>query len=36
VQAGFDCGIGVTGFNNFEEGDILEAFVEDVQSKSIK
>jgi translation initiation factor IF-2 len=36
VQAGFDCGIGVTGFNSFEEGDILEAFVEDVQSKSIK
>jgi translation initiation factor IF-2 len=36
VQAGFDCGIGVTGFNDFEEGDILEAFVEEAQSKSIK
>jgi translation initiation factor IF-2 len=36
VQAGFDCGIGVTGFNDFEEGDILEAFVEEAESKSIK
>jgi translation initiation factor IF-2 len=36
VQAGFECGIGVSGFNDFQEGDLLEAFVEESQSKSIK
>ena len=36
VQAGFECGIGVSGFNDFKEGDLLEAFVEESQSKSIK
>jgi translation initiation factor IF-2 len=36
VQAGFDCGIGVSGFDDFMEGDVLEAFVEEAQSKSIK
>jgi translation initiation factor IF-2 len=36
VQAGFDCGIGVSGFDDFREGDLLEAFVEEAQSKSIK
>ena len=27
VRAGFECGIGLDGFNNFEEGDIIEFFV---------
>jgi translation initiation factor IF-2 len=36
VQAGFECGIGVSGFADFREGDLLEAFVEEAQSKSIK
>jgi translation initiation factor IF-2 len=36
VQAGFECGIGVSGFDDYQEGDLLEAFVEEVQSKSIK
>jgi len=36
VQAGFECGIGVSGFGDYQEGDLLEAFVEEVQSKSIK
>ena len=36
VQAGFECGIGVSGFNDFKEGDLLEAFVEESTSKSIK
>ena len=26
VKAGFDCGIGLAGFQDFEEGDILEAY----------
>ncbi|MDD4858522.1 MAG: translation initiation factor IF-2 [Candidatus Krumholzibacteria bacterium] len=36
VQAGFDCGIGVSGFDDFMEGDLLEAFVEEAKSKSIE
>jgi translation initiation factor IF-2 len=36
VQAGFECGIGVSGFDAYQEGDILEAFVEEATSKSIK
>jgi translation initiation factor IF-2 len=27
VRAGFECGVGLKGFNEFQEGDILEAFV---------
>lgn len=27
VRQGFECGIGVRGFNDFEQGDILECFV---------
>jgi translation initiation factor IF-2 len=27
VRAGFECGIGVKGFEDFQEGDILESFV---------
>ena len=26
VKAGFDCGIGLAGFQDFEEGDVLEAY----------
>lgn len=26
VNAGFECGIGIEGFNQFEEGDIIEAY----------
>jgi len=26
VNAGYECGIGIAGFNNFEEGDIIEAY----------
>lgn len=29
VREGFECGINVRGFENFEEGDILECFVEE-------
>ena len=36
VATGFECGIGLTGFNDFREGDTLEAFVEEVQSKRIE
>jgi translation initiation factor IF-2 len=26
VRSGFECGIAVQGFQNFEEGDILQAY----------
>jgi translation initiation factor IF-2 len=26
VKAGFECGIGLTGFNDYEEGDIIETY----------
>jgi translation initiation factor IF-2 len=29
VTSGFECGIGIDGFNNFEEGDIIEAYVKE-------
>ena len=29
VATGFECGIGVEGFNNFQEGDIIEAYVKE-------
>lgn len=36
VQEGFDCGIAVSGFSDYQEGDILEAFVEETQSRRIE
>ena len=36
VQEGLECGIGLHGFDDFKEGDILEAYVEEVQTKSIE
>ncbi|NIR65342.1 MAG: translation initiation factor IF-2, partial [candidate division Zixibacteria bacterium] len=27
VRQGFECGVGLRGFNDFEEGDILECYV---------
>jgi translation initiation factor IF-2 len=36
VQAGFECGIGIVGFNDFREGDILEAYVEESHAKTIE
>jgi translation initiation factor IF-2 len=29
IREGFECGIGVRGFNEFEEGDLLECFTEE-------
>ncbi len=29
IREGFECGIGLRGFNDFEEGDILECFTEE-------
>jgi len=29
VSSGFECGIGVEGFNDFKEGDIIEAYVKE-------
>jgi len=26
VRDGFECGIGLRGFNDFEEGDVIECF----------
>jgi translation initiation factor IF-2 len=35
VQSGFECGIGVEGFEDFVEGDILEVYVEEEKHRSI-
>jgi translation initiation factor IF-2 len=29
VASGFECGIGIEGFNDFQEGDIIEAYVKE-------
>jgi translation initiation factor IF-2 len=29
VATGFECGIGVDGFNSFKEGDIIEAYIKE-------
>ncbi len=29
IREGFECGIGLRGFNEFEEGDLLECFTEE-------
>lgn len=29
VASGFECGIGIDGFNDFEEGDIIEAYIKE-------
>lgn len=35
VQAGFECGIGVGDFADLSEGDILEVYIEEEQSKTV-
>jgi translation initiation factor IF-2 len=35
VQAGFECGIGVEGFEDFVEGDILEVYVQEEKRRTI-
>jgi translation initiation factor IF-2 len=35
VQGGFECGIGVADFNDFEPGDFLEVYIEEKQSKTL-
>lgn len=35
VQSGFECGIGIEGFEELEEGDILRFYVEEEKSRSI-
>ncbi|MBN2070655.1 MAG: translation initiation factor IF-2 [Candidatus Krumholzibacteriota bacterium] len=35
VQAGFECGIGVSGFEDLVEGDILEVYKEEEHSRTI-
>ncbi len=35
VKTGFECGIGIEGFDDVREGDILEIFVEEKQIKTI-
>jgi translation initiation factor IF-2 len=29
IREGFECGIGLRGFDDFEEGDIIECFTEE-------
>jgi len=33
VRTGFECGIGLKGFSDFEEGDILESYVIELVSE---
>jgi translation initiation factor IF-2 len=33
VKAGFECGIGIAGFDDFEEGDVLEFYLEEQASQ---
>ena len=35
VKAGFECGIGIEGFDEVNEGDVLEIFVEEKQTQTI-
>jgi translation initiation factor IF-2 len=35
VQSGFECGIGIEGFEELEEGDILLFYVKEEKSRSI-
>ena len=35
VQAGFECGIGIGDFNDFEPGDFLEVYIEEKHSKTL-
>ena len=35
VQAGYECGIGVSGFEDLVEGDILEIYLEEEQNRTI-
>jgi translation initiation factor IF-2 len=32
VQAGYECGIGIAGFADFQEGDTIEAFTTEAVS----
>jgi translation initiation factor IF-2 len=33
VRTGFECGVGLKGFSDFEEGDILESYVVELVSE---
>jgi translation initiation factor IF-2 len=35
VQSGFECGIGVEGFEDFHEGDILEVYIKEEKHRTI-
>ncbi len=34
VQAGLECGVGVEGFSEFQEGDVIEAFHTETKDKT--
>ena len=34
VAAGFECGIGLAGFHDLEEGDIIECFTQQMVSRA--
>jgi len=35
VQSGYECGIGIEGYNDIKEGDILEFFIEEKEKQSL-
>ncbi len=36
VQAGYECGVGITEFNDFQEGDLLEFYTEEKESRTLE
>jgi translation initiation factor IF-2 len=32
VEAGYECGIGLEGFEDFEEGDVIETYAQELVS----
>jgi translation initiation factor IF-2 len=35
VQAGYECGLAVEGFNDIHEGDVIEFFVEEQEKQTL-
>jgi translation initiation factor IF-2 len=36
VQAGFECGISIEGFNDIHPGDVIEAYITETLAKKLE